>query len=156
VIAELSESNNSASASFVVVGNKIRNGSFEQSSNGVSPDAWTSSGSTAYENGGSDGQRSVSTQPGGSWSSDPAAVIPGTGYLASVQVSGGGGTMVIQQLAADGTVLAVNSQPLPLTTVFETIGFTVNALTGAAQLRVVLLGGPLGKTIFDNVQLIGG
>jgi hypothetical protein len=155
-IAELSESNNSASASFLVEGNKIRNGSFEQSSNGASPDAWTSSGATSYENGGTDGERSASTQPGGSWSSEPVPVMPGATYLASVQVAGSGGTLVIQQLAPDGTVLAVASQVLPVAALFQSVGLPVTALAGAAHLRVVLLGGLTGKTTFDNVQLIGG
>jgi hypothetical protein len=33
---------------------------------------------------------------------------------------------------------------------------TVAVLAGATRLRVVLVGGALGKTTFDNVQLIGG
>ena len=155
-IKELSESNNSTSATFRVEGNKLRNGSFEESANGASPDAWTSSGSTAYENGGADGARSVSTQPGGAWSSEPVAVTPGTSYLASVQVAGSGGTFVIQQFAPDGTLLAAISLPLPVTTVVESVGMTVALLAGATRLRVVLIGGALGKTTFDNVELIGG
>ena len=146
-IAEASESNNSATATFVVQGNKIRNGSFEQTSNGSSPDAWTSSGPTSYESG------SVRTQPGGSWSSEPVAVTPGASYMASLQVAGSGGTFVIQQFAPDGTMLAAMSLPLPITTVVESVGMTVAVLAGAAQLRVVLVGGTLGQTTFDNVEL---
>jgi hypothetical protein len=155
VIRELYETNNTASATFVVEGNKIRNGSFEQASQGTSPDAWTSSGATSYENGGADGERSVSAQSGGSWTSEPVAVTPGTAYIASLQTTGMGGTIVIQQFGVSGVLLAVESLPLPVSDAFQSAGFAVTALAGAASMRVVLMAAALGKTTFDNVQLLG-
>jgi len=153
-IEESSEANNAASATFVVEKNKIKNGSFEQSSNGTSPDAWSSSGPTGYGPGGSDGTRSVSTQPGGSWSSEPVPVTPGAGYQVSVQASGAGGTLLVQQLAADGTVLAAATQSLLPTALFQPVGLSLTTVAGAAQVRVVLLGGLTGTTSFDEVQLV--
>jgi uncharacterized repeat protein (TIGR01451 family) len=65
---------------FRVAGNKVKNGSFEQSATGTTPDNWTASGSTSYQPSGGDGNASASAGPGGSWTSDPIAVDPGASY----------------------------------------------------------------------------
>jgi subtilisin family serine protease len=153
--AETNETNNAATLTVTVKGNKVQNGSFEQSSNGSSPDNWTSSGDTTYEQGGSDGERSASAGPTGSWQSDPVDVQAGVGYGFSVDVSGAAGTVTIEQLSAAGTVLA--SLPLPFAAsplgVFETVAGALTTVEGAVQVRVRLAGSLAGTATFDNVWL---
>jgi hypothetical protein len=155
-VAETDEANNRLTGTVYVEGNKIRNGSFEQSSNGSSPDGWSSSGSTAYESGGSDGSHSVSTGPGGSWTSEPVAIEPGKAYEASVVSAGAAATLLVQQLGADGAVLASTATTLVPTPTFAVGALRLTALAGAAQVRVVLLGGLAGKTTFDEARLVVG
>jgi hypothetical protein len=154
-IVESSDDNNDREITVVVRGNKIRNPSFEQSSNGSSPDAWSSSGSTGYESGGSDGARSVSTQPGGSWTSAAVPIEAGRSYDASVVAAGAGGTLVVQQLSADGSVLSSVAQPYLPAGRFTPTSLQLTALAAASQARIVLLGGLSGKTTFDDVGLFG-
>ncbi len=152
-VAESDEGNNAATSTFVVRGNKIRNGSFEESESGTAPDAWTSSGPTSYGSGGSDGSRSASTMPGGMWISEPVTVTPGATYEVSVQASGAGGTLVLEQIAADGTVTP-SSLPLAPGLAFAESQLPLAALPTTVQIRVVLVGGLGGTTTFDDVQLL--
>jgi hypothetical protein len=134
--------------SFQVHGNKIKNGSFQQSATGTTPDNWTTSGSTSYDSSGG----TASAGPGGSWTSDPVAVDPGAGYQASATASGAQGTMLVQQLDGTGRVVASTTQalaPLSLATVSS-----VTAVPNAAAVRIVLLGGLTGTTTFDDVALV--
>jgi subtilisin family serine protease len=78
-VNESAEDNNVGTLTVTVRGNKVRNGSFEQSSSGSSPDAWTSSGDTSY-----DGE-SANAGPTGSWTSDPIDVVAGGSYDFVVQ-----------------------------------------------------------------------
>lgn len=140
-IRELVETNNAASVSVTVRGNKVRNGSFEQSATGTSPDNWSSSGGTTYAQGGTHGSRSVTADATGSWTSDAIAVTAGKTYGVAVDVSGG--SIVIEQLSALGAVLA---------TLTNVTSFTVAA--DVAEVRVKLTGGGLtGVATFDNVRL---
>lgn len=133
-IPELEESNNAATRVVTVKGNKVKNGDFQQSSNGSSPDNWSSSGSTSYDG------SAAGTAPGGSWTSDPIPVLPGAAYELALDRTGSG-TAVVQQLSAAGVLLA--SAPLVP---------TLTTLAGAAQVRIVLTGG-LGGATFDNVWM---
>jgi hypothetical protein len=149
---EESEANNEASRSFVVRGNHVRNGSFEASSTGSSPDSWSSSGDTTYAAGGTDGARSVTAGPLGSWTSEPITVAPGAAYGVSASV-GGTGTLLVQQLSAGGEVLgAASFSAGAFGSAFESLSGTVVAAPGAAQVRIVLLGGIAGAT-FDDIRL---
>jgi uncharacterized protein len=152
-IAESDEHNNAAETSFTVRGNKIRNGSFEQSSTGAAPDAWTPSGPTSYGSGGSDGMRSVTASPGGTWTSEAVTVTPGAVYELSVHASGGGGRATLQQLGPDGAA-ASSSVPLASALGFAESKLVLTALPTTTQLRVVLVGAATGTTTFDDVQLI--
>jgi uncharacterized protein len=152
-IAEERDDNNEALTSFVVRGNKIRNGSFEESSAGKVPDGWSSSGPTSYGVGGSDGTRSVSTKPGGSWTSEPVDAAPGANYEISIDAAGAGGTLLVQQLAADGTA-TVTSLPVAAALSFAPSQLTVTALPTTVRLRIVLVGAFTGSTTFDNVQVV--
>jgi hypothetical protein len=133
-IAESNEANNSATRVVTVKGNKVQNGDFQQSSSGTSPDHWSSSGATSYDG------NAAGAGAGGSWTSDPIAVLPATAYQLAVDIAGSG-TAVVQQLSAAGVVLA----SVPLVPQLTT-------LAGAAQVRIVLTGGAGGAT-FDNVWM---
>src|SRR5206468_12301285 len=132
--------------SFRVQGNKVKNGSFQQSATGTTPDNWTSSGSTSYQPSGT-----ASAGPGGSWTSDPVAVDPGASYQASVTASGAQGTMLVQQLDGPGRVVASTTQALVPLSVATLSSVGVTAVPSAAAVRVVLLGGLTGTTTFDDV-----
>jgi subtilisin family serine protease len=153
--AETNEGNNAATRVVTVKGNKVQNGSFEQSSNGTSPDNWTSSGSTTYEQGGSDGERSASAAPGGSWTSDPIAVTPGAAYDLEVAVAGVAGGVAVDQLSATGQVLRTLTVPVSGLTagVFGLVTGAVTAGSDTAAVRVRLSGPLLGTTHFDDVRL---
>jgi uncharacterized protein len=153
-IAESDEQNNAAVTSFAVQGNKIRNGSFEQSASGAAPNAWTASGPTSYSSGGSDGSRSASTTAGGTWTSDAVMVTPGAAHEVSVRASGAGGTLIVEQLAPGGTVTS-SSLPLAAGLGFTPAEFFVTPLPTTVQLRVVLVGGLAGTTTFDDVEVVG-
>jgi CARDB len=154
-IAELDETNNSASGVATVHGNKVKNFSFESSANGSSPDNWSSSGSTTYANGGSDGNRSVTADPLGAWTSDAIAVTPGHTYGVAVDATGAGGSIVVQQLSALGTVVTSVTVPLLATPmgVFKTATGSLTVVDGVTQVRVKLLGAVTGSAGFDNVRL---
>nr|MDQ4041808.1 hypothetical protein [Actinomycetota bacterium] len=155
-LAELDETNNAASRTVVVQGNKVKNGSFEESSSGSTPDAWSSSGDTSYSHGGSDGERSVTAGPTGGWASEPVAVEAGRSYGMSVDVAGAGGTLVVEQLSAGGLVLASLSEALRQTTgSYLTATTSFAAADGVAAVRIRLVGG-LGAATFDNVRLWEG
>lgn len=139
-ITESNEKNNAVEATITVRGNKVRNGSFERSTSGTAPDNWSSSGNTTYQQGGSDGSRSVTADATGSWTSDAIAVTAGKTYGVAVDV--GGGKVAVQEISALGTVLGL------LTGVTQ---FTAGA--DVAQVRVVLSGGLTGIATFDNVRM---
>ena len=132
-IAESSETNNSASRVATVKGNKVQNGDFQSSTNGQ-PDSWSSSGSTSYDG------NSASAGPGGSWTSAAIPVEPGRSYTLDADVTGGG-TVAVRQFNAAGVLLA----SVPLAPILTTV-------TGATQVRIVLIGGVGGAT-FDNVGM---
>ncbi len=139
-ISESNEGNNSVTGTVTVKGNKVQNASFEQSSTGTAPNNWTSSGSTTYAQGGTDGQRSVTAGPGGSWTSDAITVTAGKAYGVTVDTTGG--TVSVVQLNAAGAVLS---------TLSGVTSFT--AAAGVTQVRVTLVSGLTGIATFDNVRL---
>jgi subtilisin family serine protease len=152
---ETNETNNVSTLTVTVQGNKVKNGSFEQSSTGSAPDNWSSSGETGTAQGGSDGERSVTAGPTGSWLSDAIDVQPGRSYGFSVDATGAGGTVTIEQLSATGTVLG--SLALPFTAspmgVFSSVTGALTVAEGVAQVRVRLAGSIAGTAGFDNVWL---
>jgi len=139
-LRETDETNNSASRVVTIKGNKVQNGTFQASASGTKPDSWTPSGSTSYPQA-SDGNRSVTAGPGGSWTSDAIAVATGAAYGMAVDVTGGG-SVQIEQLSALGKVLA---------TLSSVTSFT--ALADVTAVRVKLVGGLVGTTSFDNARM---
>jgi hypothetical protein len=177
-VAESNEGDNDGTFSFTVRGNRIENGSFEQSSSGSAPDAWTGSstgaGSATWSSGGSDGQHSATlTGNGGSalvhgsptWTSDPVSVVPGETVELVTDVRSTGlssaPTASLVYLGALGEVLqTVRVLTAPLQTVgFTTLERTVTIPAGVAQVRVTLSGfsvtdiATAGTVTFDEVGL---
>jgi immune inhibitor A len=181
-VAESNESNNAGTLHVTVRGNKVENGSFEQSNAaGTGPEAWsgssTPSGTTGYSStGGSEGSRAVtitgtrmSTVTGGiaTWTSNPIPVAPGEVLDLRVLVSSQGMSSApgvgLAYLGPAGEVLnTVRLLDVPLVTSgFATLEESVTLPPGVAQVKVVLLGftpGDLrttGTVTFDEVGLYG-
>jgi M6 family metalloprotease-like protein len=154
-VAESDEANNAGLFTATIQGNKVKNGSFEQSSTGSSPDGWSGSGSATYGSGGGDGERSVQAGGTGSWTSDPIAVEAGRTYSTSVDVSGAGGTFVIEQMSATGAVLGTLAQVLSVADdgLYHTVTQSISVAGGVTQVRIRLAGSLLGVTRFDNVGM---
>jgi subtilisin family serine protease len=152
---ETNETNNAATYTVTVQGNKVKNGSFEQSSSGTAPDNWSSSGETGYGQGGSDGEKSVTTGPTGSWLSDAIDVEPGRSYDFVVDATGAGGTVTLEQLSAAGAVVGTLALPVAASPlgVFNTVMGTLTIADGVAQVRVRLAGSLTGTAGFDKVEL---
>ncbi|HEX7256180.1 MAG TPA: S8 family serine peptidase [Gaiellaceae bacterium] len=178
-VDEASETNNSASTTYVVRENKVRNGSFEQDTdaNGQ-PDDWsgqsTGAGSVSYTDGGSDGARSASTAGNGgnaalsgspSWTSSPIAVTPGAVMDLEVSVlATGTSSPASAGLVYLGPVGEVVGRASLITAPLLTLGFATleQAATipaGVTAVQVVLTGfAPTdlatgGTTTFDAVGL---
>jgi hypothetical protein len=177
-VSELNEDDNDGTFNFTVRGNRIENGSFEESSSGSSPAAWTGSntgaGTAAWTSGGSDGTHSVSlTGNGGSaalhgspkWTSAPVDVVPGETVELVTNVRSAGlssaPTASLVYLGALGEVLGtvrVLTAPLQ-TTGFATLESTVTIPAGVAHVRVALAGfsvadvATAGTVTFDEVGL---
>jgi hypothetical protein len=139
-VREADETNNSASRIVTIKGNKVQNGTFQASASGTKPDNWSPSGSTSYAQA-SDGNRSVTAGPGGSWTSDAIAVTSGATYGLGVDVAGSG-SVQIEELSALGKVLATLSSVT-----------SFNALADVTAVRVRLVGGLVGTTTFDNARM---
>ncbi|HKZ83755.1 MAG TPA: CARDB domain-containing protein [Anaerolineae bacterium] len=154
-ILELDEANNSASVVVTVRGNKVRNGSFESSSNGTSPDDWSSSGETTYAQDGSDGERSVTAGATGSWISDAIDVVAGRTYGVSVDVAGVGGSLVVEQYSATGALLSTVTRLLSVTNdgLFHEVATTVSIAADVTQVRLKLTGALIGSATLDNVRM---
>jgi hypothetical protein len=177
-VPESDEGNNSADFTFTVRGNRIENGSFEESSSGTSPDSWsgssTGAGTASWSEGGSDGAHSVSlTGNGGSalvhgsptWTSDPVAVTVGetlelyadvrTNGLSSAPTAG-----LIYLGPAGNVIQTVRLLTAPLATGgFTTLSQTVTIPAGVARVKVSLTGfaptdvATNGTVTFDDVGL---
>ena len=178
-LSELDEANNSATLSVTVKGNKVANGSFEQSSgSGTAPDAWqgssTSAGTTSYSQGGSDGARSVSIAGTGqsvalygapTWTSAPISVAPGELLNLSVDVQSVGlssaPSVSLAYLGSAGQLLStVRILTGPLTTTgFATLSQAVTIPANVTSVRIVLTGfattdlRSAGTVTFDNIRL---
>jgi M6 family metalloprotease-like protein len=181
-VAESDEGNNAATLQITVRGNKVENGSFEQSSsNGAAPEGWTAGGTpagmTGYSStGGTDGSKAVtitgtrkSVLLGGipTWTSSPIAVAPGEVLELQVSVStdkvSSAPGIGLAYLGAAGELLnTVRLIDVPLVTNgFTTLQQTVTLPPGVAQVRIVLFGfAPTdtrtsGTVTFDRVGLYG-
>lgn len=176
-LAELDEGNNQAQRTITIKGNKVVNGSFEQSSSGAAPDNWSGTSGTAYDTGGSnasDGTHSAQASGNGrpatllnpAWTSDPIAVTPGETYVLAMTVKTQGASSAPQlqltYLDALGAVLntvtgiATN---LTGTNAAQEVVSQITIPPGVAQVRMVLIGfsptdlNTQGAVWFDDIWL---
>ncbi len=175
-IRESNEANNSAQRTITIRGNKVQNGSFEQSSGG-SPSGWSGSQNTGYESNSayaSDGTHAVSATGNGgpasilnpAWTSAPIPVTPGQTYNLAMTVSTQGASsgpgLQVVYLDALGNVLST------VTAITTSIGGNTNLQQvlgqvtipqGATQVRIKLLGfsptdlSTRGTVWFDDVWM---
>ncbi len=179
LVTESDETNNAATLTVTVKGNKVQNGSFEQANDaGTGPANWSGSdsgaGATAWSSGGSDGAQSASIQGNGgnallagspTWTSDPIVVSAGETLSLVVSVhstdASSASTAGLTYLGAAGQVLdTVSLLTAPLTTNgFVTLETEVTIPVGVTQVRVVLTGfaptdtHTAGTITFDAVGL---
>lgn len=175
-IAESNETNNQAQRTVTIKGNKVTNGSFEQSS-GTSPSSWSGSQGTSYSStptNASDGTHAVSVTGNGgpatvldpSWTSAPVGVTPGQAYnlamTVKTQSASSSPSLQLVYLDAAGHVLnTVNAIAPNLSgTCDQTQLLTrVTVPQGVSQVRIKLVGFGLtdpstrGTMWFDDVWL---
>jgi hypothetical protein len=176
-VAESNEGNNSAQRTITVRGNKVTNGSFEQSSTGSTPDGWSGTQGTTYETSGTgatDGSRAVSVTGNGgaasllnpAWTSAPIAVKAGETYNLAMTVTTKGvssaPSLQVEYLNALGGVV---SKVSGITTKLGTDGTaqqvlgTLNVPAGVTQVRLSLVGfnptdlSTRGTVWFDDVWM---
>lgn len=175
-VAESNESNNQLSRTITIRGNKVSNGSYEQSSGG-GPTAWSGTQGTAYNSSAtnsSDGTHSVSATGNGgpatvlnpAWTSAPIAVTPGQAYNLSMTVSTSDAStapaMQVVYLDAVGNVLNTTtgiSTSVTGTSVAKLVLGKITVPQGVSSVRLKLLGfSPTdlstgGTVYFDDVWL---
>ncbi|HEY0604194.1 MAG TPA: CARDB domain-containing protein [Herpetosiphonaceae bacterium] len=177
LVDESNESNNAAQRTITIRGNRVTNGSFEQSTSGSAPDGWSGSQGTGYDTGGanaSDGTRAISlTGSGGAaallnpaWTSAPIAVTPGQTYNLAMTIKtqslSSAPSLQITYLDAAGTVLnKVSGIATTITgsSAAQQVLGQIVVPAGVSQVRVTLIGfSPLdtatrGTVWIDDVWL---
>jgi hypothetical protein len=177
MIAESNENNNTAQRTITIRGNKITNGSFEQSSNATTPDGWSGTQGTAYDTTGanaSDGSRSVRVTGNGgaatllnpSWTSAPIDVAAGQTYRLAMTVKTQGlssaPSLQVTFLDAAGTVLnkvtGITTSITGDTAAQEVLG-QITLPPGVTQVRLTLTGfsaldpATHGSAWFDDIWM---
>ena len=175
-VAESNEQNNQAQRTITIRGNKISNGSFEQSS-GSSPYGWSSTQGTAYETNGahaSEGTRAVSASGNGgpanllnpTWTSQPIQVTPGQTYNLAMSIQtqnlSSAPSLSVTYLDSLGnvvsTVTGITTQVTGTTGVQQVLG-QVTVPQGITQVRLKLVAFSLtdlltnGTIWFDDVWM---
>ncbi len=175
-VAESNENNNQAQRTITIRGNKVTNGSFEQSSSS-SPTGWSGSQGTSYSTNGansSNGTKAVSATGNGSpanvfnpsWSSDAINVTAGQTYNLAMTVKTEGvssspGLQVtylnaLGQVVSTATGIATN---IVGTTGFQEVLGQITVPQGVTQVRLKLVGFSLadlathGTVYFDDVTM---
>ncbi len=124
-VDESDESNNQAQRTVTIKGNKVSNGSFEQSSSGTSPDGWSGSTGTGYDasgTGATDGSHAANASGSGgaatllnpAWTSAPIDVTAGQTYNLAMSVATSG----------------VSSAPSLQVTYLDAVGNVLSKVTG--------------------------
>ena len=175
LIIEKDETNNTAKRLITITGNKVSNGSFEQSS-GTSPTGWTPSGGTTYSTSSSyavDGKAAVSvladavTGQSGEWVSGIIEVTAGTVYdlamtVTAVSAPTAAPSLRVSLLGPTGTVtsaITALAAPAGGTTAATQLIGQVTIPAGVSQIRLVLAGfapadlRPTGTVWFDDLWL---
>ncbi len=164
-VVESDETDNTITRTITVRGNKVTNGSFEQSAGGAQPDGWTSSGAT-YDTSGAhstDGSDSIGLAGGrvtpASITSSAIQVVAGKTYQLASDVSGAAGLPVVSVSYLDGAGAPVKVSSI-VTGLDSQTGSLTGQLTvpaGASQLRLTFAAPSTlqkGKTLWlDDVWL---
>ncbi|MFW5474029.1 CARDB domain-containing protein [Knoellia sp. CPCC 206450] len=145
-VKESNEADNSLSRTVTIRGNRVVNGSYEASTSGTSPDAWTSSGSTTYDGTGAhatDGQKAVGLTgglTGGSWSSAPVDVAAGSTYSLAMSATGGAPAVSATFLDGAGKVVSkIASVDLVVSKIDESVSKideSVSKISGGAVSKI--------------------
>jgi hypothetical protein len=135
--------------------NEMPTGSAETSDDGVTPAGWRGVGAVSWNEGGTDGARSLAAGPLSAWISDPIAVAAGTTYGVMADVNGAGGRVIVEQLTSTGLVLRTLAQVLSAVNSgsFTTLDDVVPIGAGVSYVRVRLEGGLLGTSSFDDIRV---
>jgi hypothetical protein len=176
-VDESNESNNTARRTITVRGNRVTNGSFEQSANGTAPDSWSGSQGTTYDTSGtnaSDGSSAASVTGNGgaasllnpAWTSAPIAVTAGQTYNLAMNVKAqglsSGPSLQVTYLDAAGSVLnkvtGITTSITGNSATQQVLG-RVTVPAGVSQVRLTLTGfsatdlATRGTVWFDDVWM---
>jgi hypothetical protein len=176
-VAESNESNNTAQRTITIRGNRVINGSFEQSANGASPVGWSGSQGTSYDTTGakaSDGTRAVGASGNGltavllnpAWTSAPIDVTAGETYDLAMTLTSQGlssaPSLQVSYLNAAGTLIskitAISTNISGNTPAQQVLG-QITVPPGATQMRLVLTGfsatdpATHGSVWFDDIWM---
>ena len=168
-VAEMNETNNRGTRAVTIRGNKVTNGSFEQSS-GSAPAGWSGTQGTAYDTSGahaSDGTKSVSATGNGgpatllnpAWTSAPIPVTAGQTYNLAMTVQAqnlsSAPSLSVQYLNALGNVVSTATgiaTNVSGTTGMQQVLGQVTVPTGVTQVRLKLLAfSPTDLTTRGNI-----
>jgi hypothetical protein len=139
VIPESDESNNAATRTVTIKGNKVTNGSFEQSGTGTSPDGWTGGPGTQYDNSGAwstDGLSALGLKGGAlgaTVESSPIPVAAGQAYDLALMSAGGAPAVAATYLDAAGQVVSKIAVPTVVSKISET-GVSKIAASGVSKI----------------------
>jgi hypothetical protein len=160
-VPESNEADNALTRTITVRGNKVQNGSFEESADGSAPDAWEGGSGTAYDTSGahaSDGEAAVGLKGGllgNRWTSAPVEVAPGETYGLALTFTGTAPAVSVSFLDGAGSALGTTS--VPVTGLTGELTGRIDVPLGASALRIGLAGGPnllAGQTTWvDEVWL---
>lgn len=161
VVAESDESDNELARTVTVRGNKVTNGSFEQSSSGSSPDAWSGGSGTTYDTSGThstDGTDAVGLKGGllgATWTSAPIPVTAGERYDLAMSFAGVAPSVSVAFLDKTGALLS--TVPLTPSLLTDALGARVDVPAGATALKIGVAKAPTlqsGQTTWvDDVWL---
>ncbi len=161
VVPESDESDNELARTVTVRGNKVTNGSFEQSSSGSSPDAWSGGSGTTYDTSGThstDGTDAVGLKGGllgATWTSAPIPVTAGEKYDLAMSFAGVAPSVSVAFLDRTGALLS--TVPLTPSLLTGTLGARVDVPAGATALKIGVAKAPTlqsGQTTWvDDVWL---
>ena len=160
-VAESAEDDNTLTRTITVRGNKVTNGSFEESANGTAPDAWSSGSGATYDTTGAhatDGRSAVGLKGGlvgPAWTSAPVPVTAGETYDLAMSFAGVAPSVSVSFVdRLGGVVSTVMVSPSVLT---DQLTGKVSVPAGATSLRIGLAAPPtlkLGQTTWvDDVWL---
>jgi len=175
LIVEKDETNNTAKRFITITGNKVSNGSFEQSG-GTSPAGWTPSGGTSYSTSSPsavDGKAAVAvladavTGQSGEWVSGIIEVTAGTVYdlamtVTAVNAPTAAPSLRVSLLGPTGTVtsaITALAAPAGGTSAATQLIGQVTIPAGVSQIRLILAGfapadlRPAGSVWFDDIWL---